>query len=124
MTVRRAALEYNVPKSTLHDRVSGRVKPGAKPGPSRYLNDEEEEEIVRWIIGCAEVGYAKSVKEVRAVVGAIVANKLGVPNVTISQGWWEKFCKRCPELALRTGEAVAYRRATYFNKQRNNISLF
>ena len=27
--VRRAALEYGVPKSTLSDRVTGRVRPGA-----------------------------------------------------------------------------------------------
>ena len=31
-TVRRAALSYNIPKSTLHDRVSGKVLPGAKGG--------------------------------------------------------------------------------------------
>ena len=115
MTVRRAALEYNVPKSTLHDRVIGRVKPGAKSGPSRYLDDEEEDEIVHWIIGCAEVGYAKSVNEVRSVVSAIVTKKMGMPT-TISHGWWEKFAKRHPELSLRTGEAVAYRRAISINK--------
>ena len=115
MTVRRAALEYNVPKSTLHDRVIGRVKPGAKSGPSRNLDDEEEDEIVHWIIGCAEVGYAKSVNEVRSVVSAIVTKKMGIPT-TISHGWWEKFAKRHPELSLRTGEAVAYRRAISINK--------
>ena len=32
LTVRRAALQYDVPKSTLHDRVSGKVDPGAKVG--------------------------------------------------------------------------------------------
>ena len=42
---------------------------GAAGGPPRYLNDEEEEELVRWLEGCAEVGCVKSIKEVRAVVG-------------------------------------------------------
>ena len=32
-TIRHAALEYNVPKSTLHDRVSGKVLLGAVGGP-------------------------------------------------------------------------------------------
>ena len=32
LTVRRVALQYDVPKSTLHDRVSGKVDPGAKVG--------------------------------------------------------------------------------------------
>lgn len=40
-SVRRAAEEYEVPHSTLHDRVSGRIKLGATSGPPRYLTDEE-----------------------------------------------------------------------------------
>ena len=52
----------------------------------RSICDEEEEELVKWITGCAEVEYAKSVCDIRAVVGAIVLNKLGVDNlITISQ---------------------------------------
>ena len=73
--VKRAALEYQVPRLTLSDGVTGRVCPGAAPGPPKYLCEEEEEELVKWIAGFAEVGYAKSVSEIRAVVGAIVSNK-------------------------------------------------
>ena len=29
LSIRRAALQYGVPKSSLGDRISGRVKPGA-----------------------------------------------------------------------------------------------
>ena len=32
MSVRRSALEYNVPRSTLGDRVSGKVLDGARSG--------------------------------------------------------------------------------------------
>ena len=32
MSIRRAASEYNIPKPTLGDRVSGKVLVGAKPG--------------------------------------------------------------------------------------------
>ena len=60
MSVREAASQYGVPKSTLHDHVSGR---GAVPGAHRYLDEEEEEEVVRWLEGCASIGYAKSVRE-------------------------------------------------------------
>ena len=37
LDVRRAALEYQVPRSTLSDRVTGRVCPGAAPRPPKYL---------------------------------------------------------------------------------------
>ena len=88
-------------KSTLHDRVSGKVLPGAKGGAPRYLTDEEEKELVRWIEGCAEVGYDKSVWEVRAIVGAIVAKKQCVDFAAVSHGWWDRFRARHPQLSLR-----------------------
>lgn len=44
-SVRRAAIDYGVPKSTLGDRVSGCVNHGALGGLQRYLNDEKEEEL-------------------------------------------------------------------------------
>jgi len=43
-SVRRAAEEYATLKSTLHDRVSGRVLAGVCSGPPKYLTDEEEAE--------------------------------------------------------------------------------
>ena len=65
MTVREAAAQFGVPKSTLHDRISGKVQPGAVSGsPCYFLDDEEEEELVRWIEGCAQIGHAKSVREI------------------------------------------------------------
>ena len=85
MTVRKAAVTYGIPKSTLHDHVKGKVQLGAGVGAQRYLTDEEEE-VVRWLEGCA-----KSISEVRAVVGAIVAKKLGVDCITVSHGWWDRF---------------------------------
>ena len=116
--VRRAALEYQVPHSTLSDRVTGRVCPGAAPGPPKYLCAEEEEELVKWITGCAEVGYAKSVREIRAVVGAIVSNKLGLDSpIVVSHGWWDHFRQRHPHLVLRAGEGIAFKRLAAMNKE-------
>ena len=46
MSVRGAAEYYGVPKSTLGDRVSGRVLPGVTSGRCTYLSHEEEEELV------------------------------------------------------------------------------
>jgi len=117
MGVRRAALEYNVPKSTLSDRVTGQVRLGARSGASRYLEEEEEEEIVQWIRGCTEVGCAKSIREVQAVVSTIVAKKLGITSISVSHGWWDKFRQRHPELVMRYGEAIAYEHAAAVNKE-------
>ena len=41
----RASRDFGVPRSTLHDRVSGRVVHGVKPGPKPYLDEPEEKEL-------------------------------------------------------------------------------
>ena len=42
----RVALNYGIPKSTLHDKISGRVTIGGRSGPIPYLSSEEEDELV------------------------------------------------------------------------------
>ena len=37
----QTAMTHGVPKTTLKDRLSGRIEHGSKPGPDLYLNDEE-----------------------------------------------------------------------------------
>ena len=75
-----------------------------------YLTDEEDE-VVRWLEGCAIVRCAKSIRDVRVVVGAIVAKKLGVECISVSHGWWDRFRQWHPHLTMRAGEALAYRQA-------------
>ena len=117
LSVRRAAVQYDIPSSTLHDRISGKVS-GAVSGPPRYLDEEEERELVEFLLGCAEVGYPKTVKEVRVMVGKIIAKKqhqdIG-STAPVSHGWWEKFQKRHQELSLRSSETLSQRRAVAMN---------
>ena len=56
LSVRSAVLQYSVPKSTLSDRVSGRVSFNSHSGPIRYLTDEEEGELVSFLAGSARMG--------------------------------------------------------------------
>ena len=46
-SIGRAAMQYNVPTSTLFDRVSGRVQPGTVSGPPKYLTFTEEAELAK-----------------------------------------------------------------------------
>ena len=100
MTLTQASTEFNIPKSTLHDDISGRVHPGAVSGAPCYLDDEEEDELVRWLEGCAQIGYAKSIREVRAIVGAIVAKKNNLDSMVVNHGWWDRFRQWHPHLTL------------------------
>lgn len=109
LSVRRAALMYGVPKSTLGDRVSGRVLPGSMCGREKYLTDEEEEELSDFIENCAALGYAKTRKQVLALVERIMCTR-GI-EIRVTDGWWASFLKRHPSLSLRTPASVSTVRA-------------
>ena len=94
-SVRKAALDYSVPRSTLGYRVSGCVNHGVVSGPPKYLSDEEEEELVRFLLGCASVGYPKTRKEVLGLVQMQVFRARGIER-PITHGWWDSFCKGIP----------------------------
>ena len=42
MSTRRAAVSFNIPSSTLNDRVSAKTAMGAVDGPPKYLSNVEE----------------------------------------------------------------------------------
>ncbi|XP_019863760.1 PREDICTED: uncharacterized protein LOC109592876 [Amphimedon queenslandica] len=109
VSIRRAALEYGVPASTLTDRVSGRIAFGKKSGPKKYLTDEEEKELVYFVSGCAEVGYSCSRTDVILLVQEVLYRK-GIRDTVVSHGWWESFKRRHPEITLRKPEPLSHAR--------------
>ena len=109
MSIRAAALHFNVPKSTLGDRMSGQVVLGAVSGPIKYLSKQEEDEPARFLIRCSAIGYPKTRIEAIGLVHNIVAHK-GM-DVQVTGGWWESFCKRHPKLTLRAPAPLSTARA-------------
>lgn len=108
MSIRRAAEEYNIPKSTLFDYISGRVEFGAKSGAKPYLTEAEEEELVSFLNGMSSIGYSRTIKNVLQLVQAVVTEK-GL-NVTVTSSWWQSFKSRHPELSLRSPETLSHAR--------------
>ena len=96
MCVQKAGEECGVPKSTLHDRVSGKVALNARSGRKKLLTDEEEASLIEFLVGCASIGYAKSRSDVLAIAQLIPRTR--DPHVEVTKGWWDSFRKRHPEI--------------------------
>ena len=73
--INKMAVMCGVPKSTLHDRISGRVQHGKQPGPSPYLNPTEEQELAGHLISMAKIGFGKTRKEVKLIAENVAKEK-------------------------------------------------
>ena len=56
LSVRRAAEQYDIPRSTPHDHVGGKVAMGSMSGPRAYLTMQEEEELNTFLKGINSIG--------------------------------------------------------------------
>ena len=96
MSIRRAAEEYNVPRSTLHDRVSGKVVLGSKSGP--HVSILTQMKKLSWLTFCLAV-----------LLLVILIDKKGIDAV-VSASWWKSFQSRHEDLTLRQPEILSHAR--------------
>ena len=62
-----AARVHSVPKTSLYNRIKGRVVHGVKPGPKPYLSAEEETELAGFAIEAASVGCGQTRKQIMTI---------------------------------------------------------
>ena len=63
-SLRGLARAYNVPESTMRDRIEGRVALTSKVGQRTVLTDTEEKQLTGYLASCAELGVGKSKTQV------------------------------------------------------------
>ena len=119
-SINRIAVLYGVPKSTLHDCISGRVRHGKKPGPAPYLDPTEEQELADHLITVPKIGYGKSRKEVKMIAENVAKEKKVLRATQISNGWWKSFLHRNQDLSLHHADSTAHIRMDSINKESIN----
>ena len=91
-----------MPKTALKDRLFGRATLETNPGLVPYLTSEEEDELVKYLLMCAEIGYLKTKQEILAIVRQAVQKKRREDAVKEykRKGWWNRFVERWPAIRL------------------------
>ena len=104
----RAADLHGVPRSTLKDRLSGRVIHGTNPGPQSYLSSSEELELAALLVDAAKMGYGRTRRDVKCLIEThLQINGKKGENFTVSNGWCDRFLKRHPNLSFRSSDSTA-----------------
>jgi hypothetical protein len=97
-SVRQAAATYNVPSSTLRNRLAGRpARRDCQPN-SKKVTPLEEEAIVTHILDLESKGYPLSLDDVRRMANTLLAER---DAGTVGKAWPYNFVKRTKSLATR-----------------------
>ena len=109
MSLREAAAKWEVAKTSLHDRVSGKVEFDRRSGPSSILTKAEESRLADWLIELAQRGFGHSKDDLLDAVKKLVeADGRKTPFVNNRPGnrWYRSFIKRNPSVRLRSARPL------------------
>ena len=100
----KAAKDYNIPRSTLHNRRAGRIDARCGHANQQRLSPKQEDELCRWIIEQEARGYAPSHKRVRET--AVLMLKVSGDDEPLGKRWVQNFLKRNPRVATLLSKPI------------------
>ncbi|XP_052281215.1 uncharacterized protein LOC127878723 [Dreissena polymorpha] len=119
MSVRRAAEQFNVPKSTLSDRLTGKVKVDSVWGKKPRLSAVDEGALISAATARADKGLGFSKSNFMRFVGVFAdENGKSFENGRPSDMWWRNLKARHPNFSLRCPEPTAANRHAAMTRSR------
>lgn len=114
LSVRKAAQKWGIKKSTLQDRLNGRIEIGRRCGPLPVLTSQEENQFADWLIELANRGFGVSKDSLFQAVKKFL-DKDGRPtpfkNNKPGNKWFRGFVKRNPKVKVRKARPLEKKRA-------------
>ncbi|KIL55149.1 hypothetical protein M378DRAFT_18199 [Amanita muscaria Koide BX008] len=109
LSVRKAASLYNVPRSTLGDRIKGLPTRAEAHADQRLLSVAEEEIIVEWAKVLGRRGVPMTYSSLTKCASEISGRHIG-------ESWPKRFLARHPELKVKATSSLEKCRAKALNK--------
>lgn len=114
VSVRSVSKMFNIPRSTLQDKLLSRYKGTGNYGAPTVLSLEEEEKIVDWIVYLGELGFPVTKVQLIETVTKLISN-LSRPNPfqdgIPGRHWYAGFLKRHPKISKRVPQSLTTSRA-------------
>ncbi|CAF4872085.1 unnamed protein product [Pieris macdunnoughi] len=137
-SLRRAAEMHNINRMSLLRYIRKRDEMGANHDEdsihmgyvahNKVFSKEQEEELSKYIIRCADIYFGLATKEVRKLAFELTTKynikrpATWVENNMAGEEWFRSFMNRNPSLSVRVAQATSLSRATSFNK--TNVEAF
>ena len=113
-SIKRAALEHGVPRTTLYDRHTSRMSViQSCPWYSMGLILVHSHTWIRlkklcdFVVVVGQIGYGKTQRQIRNIAEAVAHDKGILKKEKISDGWLWRFLERQPSLSLQKGDSTA-----------------
>jgi hypothetical protein len=128
--IREATRIYDIPRTTLRDRLKGIEYKGEKRANHHKLTQSEEDSLVKWVLDLDRRGLPPRHSLVREIVNYLLQQH---GKSQVGKNWVTNLIKRRPEIDSKFARKYNYERAKYedpkiiqehFNRVRTAISEY
>ncbi|XP_051162064.1 uncharacterized protein LOC127282037 [Leptopilina boulardi] len=133
MSIRNASKIYQIPRTTLLYKYTGKSPISAKKGPALVLTEKEENELVSWFTMISDKGFTLTKQQLLDSVQLLV-NKIEKRKTPFSDGrpgrhWYEKFILRHSKLTRKIDDNTRERRSAMLSEEKlknwfNEIKIY
>jgi hypothetical protein len=93
-SIREASRYFEVPFSSLRNRLNGLTNRSETRANSHKLTEIEEETLLKWILSMDSRGSAPRPSTLREMANMLLASRGSTPVQTVGENWVTKFVKR------------------------------
>ena len=120
LTLRAASKHYKVPRSTISDRITGKISPGSVPGRAPAVPVHIERLVTEKLVTISDRGFGISRQNLLLKIGSICGQlkiktpfKDGIPG----SDWFLGFKRRNPEISIRKPQKLSTSRTKCMNRK-------
>ena len=109
--IREAARVYDVPRSTLQDRLRGKTHRNETRANSHKMTRNEEESLVQWILSLDQRGAAPRPAHIQEMADILISKQGDTTTTTVGDKWVYNFIKHHDILKSRFSRQYNHQRA-------------
>lgn len=95
-SIRKAGLDWGVPRTTLSDRIQGRISQREAQEPSQRLSPIQEQQLTQWVLTQQAIGLSPTHAQIRTFASRIIATRDN--SLLLGKRWIAGFLRRNPVL--------------------------
>jgi Tc5 transposase DNA-binding domain/helix-turn-helix, Psq domain len=101
-SVSKAANLYDIPRTSLQERLNGRLPLSASNSQKRKLSPSEEHALIQWILDLDRRGFPPQIINVRRMADLLLsARGQNPPPKPVGKNWVSRFINNQPELQTK-----------------------
>lgn len=119
--IKKAARQFNVPKTKLSYKVRGIYPEKRRMGPDTIFSEDEEKLLATWVLDVAKAGFPVSKENFLVSVTRLSKElKKEFKHEVPGRKWYEGFLKRHPNISLRVSQNLTKSRSAVAPEKLHN----